>query len=91
VHAGGALQVIPDYQSALDRLIALKPELLAPKPQRTPCDAGYWVFNRTDFITGIEKHGYRLLFSADHDLKLTHKNAPGPSVYGSMVFGLQSK
>jgi len=40
VHAGGALQVIPDYQSALDRLIALKPELLAPKPQRTPCDAG---------------------------------------------------
>jgi putative methyltransferase (TIGR04325 family) len=104
VNAESVLQAIPDYQSALDRLTALRPELLlitntpfsdnptyARRSHNLPhVTLGHWVFNRGDFVAEIEKRGYRLIFSAYHDPKLTHKNAPGPSVAGSLVFSLKA-
>ena len=45
-----------------------------------------WVFNRADFISEMKTLGYRITFMVDHDLPLTHKNAPGPSSIVSMVF-----
>ena len=44
-----------------------------------------WVFNRRDFISALNDLGYRLVFCVDHDLPITHKNAPAPSVMASMV------
>ncbi len=100
VHAGSSLQYVSDYQATLSRLTALKPVFFIVS--QTPVTDGStyarqvlntphrklatWVFNRSEFIAGIEVRGYRLTFSVDHDLPLTHKNAPGPSVMASMVF-----
>jgi hypothetical protein len=45
-----------------------------------------WVFNRTEFIADMCSLGYRLAFSVDHDLPLTHGNTPGSLGITSMVF-----
>jgi putative methyltransferase (TIGR04325 family) len=100
VHAGSSLQYVSDYQTALSRLTALNPEILiVSQTPVTDCSTyarqvlntphrklATWVFNRSEFISGMEVRGYRLIFGVDHDLPLTHKNAPGPSVMTSMVF-----
>jgi putative methyltransferase (TIGR04325 family) len=104
VNAESVLYAIPDYQSVLDRLIALKPDFLlvtntpfsdlptyARRSHNLPhITLGHLVFNRGDFVAGIERRGYRLIFSAYHDPKFTHKNAPEPSVAGSLVFSLKA-
>jgi putative methyltransferase (TIGR04325 family) len=100
VHAGSSLQYVSDYQTTLSRLTALRPELfIASQTPMTDCPTyarqqlnaphrkmATWVFNRAEFVAGMETRGFRLAFSVDHDLPLTHKNAPGPSVMASMVF-----
>jgi putative methyltransferase (TIGR04325 family) len=100
VHAGSSLQYIPDYEKTISRLTHLAPNYFvvshtpfsdcptyARQVLNTPWrKIAAWVFNRADFIAGMEKCGYRLMFSVDHAQLLTHKNAPGPSVMASMVF-----
>jgi putative methyltransferase (TIGR04325 family) len=100
VNAGSSLQYIPDYEETIRRLTHLAPEYFivsytpvsdCPTYARQVLNAPWrkiaaWVFNRADFIAGMEKCGYRLTFSVDHGQPLTHKNAPGPSAMASMVF-----
>jgi putative methyltransferase (TIGR04325 family) len=100
VHAGSSLQYVPDYQRTLDRLTGLAPKFFivsqTPMTDRPTyarqiltmphVKAATWVFNRSEFIAGMKRRGYLLIFTVDHDLPLTHKNAPGPSVMASMVF-----
>jgi putative methyltransferase (TIGR04325 family) len=100
VHAGSSLQYVSDYQAILSRLARLAPEyfIVAQTPM-SDCPTyacqilsiphrtlATWVFNRAQFVAKMQAIGYRLIFSVDHDLPLTHKNAPGPSVIASMVF-----
>jgi putative methyltransferase (TIGR04325 family) len=100
VHAGSSLQYISNYEVTLSRLTALRPAFfIVSQTPVSDCSTyarqvlntphrklATWVFNRSEFIAGMEGRGYRLTFSVDHDLPLTHKNAPGPSVMASMVF-----
>jgi len=100
ISAGSALQYISDYRATLSRLLALVPDHLiisqtpvsdhptyARQQLNVPrATIASWVFNRRDLIADVETLGYRLVFAADHDLPLTHKNAPAPSVMASMVF-----
>ena len=102
VHAGSAFPVIPDYEAALAQLAALRPELMviaatvfsdAPTYARRSLHIPHrpmaqWVFNRADFVGKVERYGYRLIFSVDHRnyIDFAHKDAPGPSVIGSMIF-----
>jgi putative methyltransferase (TIGR04325 family) len=100
VHAGSSLQYVADYQATLSRLASLKPDLFVLAQTPVSGCATYarqvlstphqklasWVFNRLELIAGLDVRGYRLIFSVDHDLPLTHRNAPGPSVMASMVF-----
>jgi len=100
VHAGSSLQYISDYESILSRLARLSPAFfVVSNTPMTDCPTyarqilntphrkiATWVFNRANFVAGMKSRGYRLVFSVDHDLPLTHKNAPGPSVMASMVF-----
>jgi putative methyltransferase (TIGR04325 family) len=101
VHAGSSLQYVSDYQTILSRLAALRPDLFivsqtpvsgCPTYARQVLSAPHrklasWVFNRSEFVAAMDARGYRLTFSVDHDLPLTHKNAPGPSFMASFVFG----
>ena len=100
VHAGSSLQYVSDYQTTLSRLVDLKPELFVVS--QTPVTSGHtyarlvlntphrkiasWVFSRAEFIARLEELGYCLLFSVDHDLPLTHNNAPEPSIMASTIF-----
>lgn len=100
VHAGSSLQYVSDYNAAISGLARLAPEYFivshtpmgdcptyARKVLNTPWrEIAAWVFNRADFIAGMASHGYRLTFSVNHDLPLTHNNAPGPSAMTTMVF-----
>jgi putative methyltransferase (TIGR04325 family) len=100
VHAGSSIQYLADYRRTLSDLTNLQPEFfiisqtpmtdvptyarqLFSVPHRT---LRTWVFNRAEFVSLMRGLSYRLIFSVDHDLPLTHKNAPGPSVISSMVF-----
>ncbi|MBI2713828.1 MAG: hypothetical protein HYX37_05155 [Rhizobiales bacterium] len=104
INAGASLQVVSDYLTILSQLANLAPEFFVVSqtpmsdcptyarqsfnvPHRT---MAHWVFNRAEFIAGMQSVGYQLIFSVDHDLRLTHKNAPGPSVMASMVFSRMS-
>jgi putative methyltransferase (TIGR04325 family) len=99
VNAGSSLQYISDYRAVLSRLTRLTPQILivsqTPVSDRptyarqilnTPHrKMATWVFNRQELIADLRSLGYRLAFSVDHDLPLTHGKAPGPSVMASMV------
>jgi putative methyltransferase (TIGR04325 family) len=100
VHAGSSIQYVPDYRVTLARLTRLQPDCFLVT--QTPMTAGVtyarqvlntphrriasWVFNRVQFVGELQALGYRLVFSVDHDLPLTHANAPGPSAMASMAF-----
>lgn len=100
VNAGSSLQYVADYRDALSRLTRLAPNAVivsqTPMSERptyarqvlnTPHEKlAAWVFNRAEFTADMRSCGYRLAFSADHDLPLTHGQAPGPSIMASMVF-----
>jgi len=100
VHAGSSLQYVSDYRAALARLARLAPELFIVSQTPMTDDPTYarqvlniphrklatWVFNRAELVAEMQSLSYRLTFAVDHDLPLTHKNAPGPSVMASMVF-----
>jgi putative methyltransferase (TIGR04325 family) len=100
VNASGSLQYISDYPAVRARLARLKPSIfIISQTPVSDCPTyarqilntlhkkmATWVFNRADFIADMGSLGYRLTFSVDHDLPLTHGNAPGPSVMASMVF-----
>ena len=100
VNAAGVIHYISDYRDALSKLASLAPEFFIVS--QTPMTDGptyarqqlntphkklaAWVFNRADFLSEMKRLGYRSIFAVDHDLPLTHKNAPGPSSVVSMVF-----
>ena len=100
VHAGSSIQYVADYQGTLDTLAQLLPAyLIISQTPMTDCatyarqiltmphlKAATWVFNRAEFIVDMRRRGYQMIYSIDHDLPLTHGNAPGPSVMASMVF-----
>lgn len=100
VNASSSLQYISDYRDVLSRLTRLAPNALivsqTPVSERptyarqvlnTPHKKmAAWVFNRAELLAEMRSLGYRLAFSTDHDLPLTHGQAPGPSVMASMVF-----
>jgi putative methyltransferase (TIGR04325 family) len=100
VHAGSSVQYVPDFRATLARLARLEPACFLIT--RTPMTEGAtyarqvlntphrkiasWVFNRVEFVGELQALGYRLVFSVDHDLPLTHAKAPGPSAIASMAF-----
>lgn len=99
VHARSSLQYVSDYRAAISRLLALAPELfivphtpLTDEPTSAQQQRNHphrtlarWVFNRSEFISAIEKSGYRLGFVFDHGLPAAGKDsAPANDV--SMVF-----
>jgi putative methyltransferase (TIGR04325 family) len=100
VSMSSAIQYVPDYRATLRRLADLKPHCFIVSLTPFTDDPTYarqqlniphkriatWVFNRSDFISGMAELSYRLAFTVDHDLPITHKNAPGPSSIASMVF-----
>jgi len=90
VNAGSSLQYVSDYRAVLSRLTPLTPQILIVSQtpgQRSPhlC-AATRVFNRQELVADLRSLGYRLAFTVDHDLPLTHGKAPGPSVVASLVF-----
>jgi putative methyltransferase (TIGR04325 family) len=100
VNAASVIHLIADYRQALSRLAALAPEIFIVS--QTPMSeqptyarqqlniprkkVAQWVFNRADFLSEMKRLGYVAIFAIDHDLPVTHKNAPGPSTVTSMVF-----
>ena len=103
-NASSSLQYLPDYKSVLRRLVRLSPKFFVVS--QTPVTEGptyarqqlnlayrrlaHWVFNRSEFISEMDTLGYSNIFSVDHNLPLTHKNAPGLSSMTSMVFRRRS-
>jgi putative methyltransferase (TIGR04325 family) len=100
IHASSSLQYISDYRDLLSRLLALAPEIfvVAHTPvsdaQTYACQQtniphrklARWVFNRGQLISEIEKAGYRLALTFDHEVLITYKKAPGPETDVSMIF-----
>lgn len=100
VNASSSLQYVSDYRATLSQLARLEPAAMVISQTPVTAQATYarqvlntphkkmatWVFNRTEFVAELSSLGYRLVFSADHDLPLTHGHAPGPSAMASMVF-----
>jgi putative methyltransferase (TIGR04325 family) len=100
VNASSSLQYISDYGAVLSRLARLVPQIfIVSQTPVSDCPTyarqilntpgrkmATWVFNRVELATEMQSLGYRLAFSVDHDLPLTHGKAPGPSVLASMVF-----
>jgi putative methyltransferase (TIGR04325 family) len=100
VNAGSVLQYIEDYRATLAELVRLGPEFLIvsqspvsdlPTYARVQLNIPHkkvaqWVFNREEFISDMAARGYTLIFSVDHDLALTHANAPATSEVASMIF-----
>ncbi len=100
VNARASLHYLPDYRAVLSQLLSLAPEIFivahtpvtdAPtyaqeqrnQPHRV---IARWIINRTGLISEIEKSGYRLSLTFDHDLPITYKKSPGPISDASMVF-----
>jgi putative methyltransferase (TIGR04325 family) len=100
VCASGVLQYISDYPDTLRRFAKLKPEYIIisltpisdlPTYARMQCNNphsryGSLVLNRAEIVGILEDASYSLSFVMDHNYQTTHKNAPGPSRYTSMVF-----
>jgi putative methyltransferase (TIGR04325 family) len=100
VNASSSLQYISDYRAVLSRLARLTPMIfIVSQTPMSDCPTyarqilntprrkiATWVFNRGEFAAEMQSLGYRLAFSVDHNLPLTHARAPGPSVMASMVF-----
>jgi putative methyltransferase (TIGR04325 family) len=100
IHANSSLQYISDYRDQVSRLLALAPEIfiVAHTPvsdaptyacQQTNIPhhrLARWVFNRCQLISEIEKEGYRLALTFDHELPINYKKAPGPETDASMIF-----
>jgi len=100
VNASSSLQYISDYRAVVARLAHLAPDIfIVSQTPMSDCPTyarqilntphrkmATWVFNRAEFAADMRLFGYRLAFSVDHDLPLTHGKAPGPSVIASMVF-----
>jgi putative methyltransferase (TIGR04325 family) len=100
VNASSSLQYVNDWRKTLKRLASLKPAVfivsLTPftdestyalqqtnsPHQRLSC----WVFNRAELVAAMAQLDYRQAFTVEHDLPVTHKGAPGPAVFGSIVF-----
>lgn len=98
VNASSSLQYVNDWRETLKHLAALKPKVfivsLTPfteEPtyalqqtnsphQRLAC----WVFNRAELVPATAQLDYRQAFAVEHDLPVTHKDAP--AVFGSIVF-----
>ena len=100
VSASSVLQYITDYPKILRRFATLAPEHIVisltpvsdlPTYARIECNHphsrfGSLVLNRAEIIDLLGNRGYPLSFVIDHEHKTTHKHAPGPSVFTSMVF-----
>jgi putative methyltransferase (TIGR04325 family) len=100
VNASSSLQYIDDWRMTLKCLAALKPQHFIVSD--TPFTDGRtyarrqtnlprkclacWVFNRAEFFSTMAQLGYRDVFLVEHELPITHKGAPGPSAFGSIVF-----
>jgi putative methyltransferase (TIGR04325 family) len=100
VNAGGVIQYLADCRMPIAKLAQLAPDYFIvsqlpmsdlPTYARVQLNVpnrkiAQWVFNRAEFTSEVSDLGYELAFAVDHDLRFTHKNAPGPSVIGSMIF-----
>ncbi len=100
VSASSSIQYVNDWRGTLKRLAALKPQFFivsltpftdGPTYARQQTNSPHkrlaaWVFNRAEFVSTMAQLGYHEAFMVEHDLPITHKDAPGPSVYGSIVF-----
>ena len=100
VNASSSLQYISDYRGTLARLAKLAPKFfIVSNTPFTDCPTfarqvlntphrkiASWVFNRGEIVAQMKALGYGPVFGVDHDLPLTHGNAPGPSVMGTIVF-----
>jgi putative methyltransferase (TIGR04325 family) len=100
VNAGSAIQYISDYRETLSRLARLRAEVMIISQVPVSDQPTYarlqlnipnkkiaqWVFNRGEFQAEMTALGYTLSFVIEHDLRLTHRNAPAPVNMSSMVF-----
>jgi putative methyltransferase (TIGR04325 family) len=100
VNAGSAIQYVSNYRTPLQRLAALAPTYFIisqtpmsdlPTYARVQLNMPHkkiaqWVLNRGEFTALMESLGYIQTFTVDHDLALTHANAPGPSQMTSVIF-----
>lgn len=100
VNITSVIQYIDNYRSTLRRLAALKPSAiiisLTPftnDPTFACCQCNMphkrvasWVFNRAELVSIMAGLGFTVSFAVDYDVAFTHKNAPGPYVFGSMIF-----
>lgn len=100
VNVAGTIQYIDAWKETLAKLAALAPSTFIVS--QTPVTDGKtyarqqlnmpnkrlasWVFNRFDFLDAMKALGYAPVFTVDHDLDLTHRNAPGPSNMATMIF-----
>lgn len=100
VCASAVLQYISNYSEMFRRFAKLAPEYIIisltpvsdlPTYARMQCNNphsryGSLVFNRLEISSLLGGLGYPLSFTMDHSYPTTHKDAPGPSQYSSMVF-----
>lgn len=100
VAASSVLQYIADYADLLRRFAKLGPEHIVisltpfsdlPTYARMECNHpgsrfGSLVLNRAEIVGLLSGLGYSMSFVMDHRYRTTHKHAPGPSVFTSMVF-----
>lgn len=100
IGASSVLQYISDYPEILRRFTKLAPEHIVisltpfsdlPTYARMECNHphsrfGSLVLNRAEVVGLLSGLGYPLSFVMDHRYRTTHKHAPGPSVFTSMVF-----
>ena len=100
VNAASVLQYIDNWQGALEDFARLKPEAIiisntpmSDVPTYVRCQTNgrdrripAWCFHREDLTREMARLGYQRRYYIEHDHKLRHKDAPGPSVQASMIF-----
>lgn len=100
IFVGGTIQYIDDYKETLKNLISLNAPIIvigqtpftdSPTYARMQLNMPHkklatWVFNTDKFIDFMSSNGYLMDFVVGHNLPLTYKGAPGPSMMASMVF-----
>jgi putative methyltransferase (TIGR04325 family) len=100
VNIGSSIQYVENYPYTLERLclnspqfvvasdipICDQPTYVRQQTNRPHRSVPNWVFNRTEFISRMAAVGYKMNFCAEINWGLTHKHAPGPSIFLSMIF-----